>query len=39
VRSSPAATDVAVDAGVLLDRDAEVGLRAARTAEVPPAGG
>ncbi len=32
-----AATDVAVDAGVLLDRDAEVGLRAARTAEVPPA--
>ncbi len=33
-----AATDVAVDAGVLLDRDAEVGLRAARTAEVPPVG-
>jgi hypothetical protein len=31
-----AATDAAVDAGVLLDRDAEVGLRAARMAEVPP---
>ena len=33
-----AATDAAVDAGVLLDRDAEVGLRAARSAEVPPGG-
>jgi hypothetical protein len=31
-----AATDAAVDAGVLLDRDAEVGLREARSAEVPP---
>jgi hypothetical protein len=32
-----AATDAAVDAGVLLDCDAEVGLRAARAAAVPPA--
>ncbi len=31
-----AATDAAVDAGVLLDHDAEAGLRAARAAEVPP---
>ena len=31
------ATDAAVDAGVLLDRDAEAGLRAARDAAVPPA--
>jgi hypothetical protein len=32
-----AATDAAVDAGALLDRDAEAGVRAARAAEVPPA--
>ncbi len=33
-----AATDAAVDAGVLLDRDAEVGLRdRPAAAEVPPA--
>ena len=33
-----AATDAAVDAGVLLDHDADAGLRAARAADVPPEG-
>jgi Alpha/beta hydrolase domain len=33
-----AATDAAVDAGALLDHDAEVGFHAARAADVPPEG-